>query len=407
VVVDNFISNNPITNPNSSSVTKNDFGKLLDGTQFTVSEGHPISQIRKSGLKDIGGPFRSTRSYVATPATSANAKIETSVTGGKQVKIYSGPLLPFLPTSGGKLLAPPSAASTTAALEKLGATAIARCKPTNTPGDLATFVGETIKEGIPSLIGSSTWKDRTRLARGGGKEYLNAQFGWLPLVGEIKTFADNISKLDETMSQYERDAGRLVRRRYEFPIQKTVSERRIGAAGSSRAIYPNQQSEFISGPRGTVWCTTTTVHRRWFSGAFTYSLPTGYDSRSKLGRLRLMADRLGLDPSPDTVWNLAPWSWAADWFTNAGDVVSNLSDFASGGLVMVYGYMMEHSSVTDSYRLAHNTGLHPSMGKPQSLDVVTETKLRIRANPFGFGVSWDGLSPFQLSILAALGLSRT
>jgi hypothetical protein len=120
-----------------------------------------------------------------------------------------------------------------------------------------------------------------------------------------------------------------------------------------------------------------------------------------------MADRLGLDPSPDTVWNLAPWSWAADWFTNAGDVVSNLSDFASGGLVMAYGYMMEHSSVTDSYRLADHTGLIPMMGKPRSLDVVTETKLRIRANPFGFGVAWDGLSPFQLSILAALGLSRT
>jgi hypothetical protein len=385
----------------------NDWGTLLDGTQFTASDGHPISQIRKSGLKDIGGPFRSTRSYVASSATESQGKVETSVTAGIRKKRYYGPLLPFLPISGGKLLAPPSVASSTAALEALGATAISICKPTNSPGDLVTFIGETIKEGIPSMVGSQTWKDRTRLAKGGGKEYLNAQFGWLPLVGEIKTLADNITKLDETMSQYERDAGRLVRRQFSFPTKRTVTERRIGAELSSRAVYPNTQSDFIFGPRGTVYCTTTTVHRRWFSGAFTYSLPTGYDSRSKLGRLRLMADRLGLDPSPDTVWNLAPWSWAADWFTNAGDVVSNLSDFASGGLVMVYGYMMEHSSVTDSYRLAHNTGLHPSMGKPQSLDVVTETKLRIRANPFGFGVSWDGLSPFQLSILAALGLSRT
>jgi hypothetical protein len=74
---------------------------------------------------------------------------------------------------------------------------------------------------------------------------------------------------------------------------------------------------------------------------------------------------------------------------------------------MRYGYMMEHSinKVTYSYEAIPGTYVQ----KPSIPDLafVTETKLRQKANPFGFGVSWDGLSPLQLAITAALGLSRT
>jgi hypothetical protein len=151
---------------------------------------------------------------------------------------------------------------------------------------------------------------------------------------------------------------------------------------------------------------TETWKRTWFSGAFTYYLPTGYQARKEVDRLTLFANEiLGLELTPDLLWNVAPWSWAADWFSNTGDVVSNISDAASVGLIMRWGYIMEHSINKVTY-VPLTTNLIDSKAKASPLSFITETKVRRGANPFGFGLNWEGLSPFQLSIAAALGISR-
>jgi len=161
-------------------------------------------------------------------------------------------------------------------------------------------------------------------------------------------------------------------------------------------------------PLGTVVRTRETVRRQWFSGAFTYYIPDGLTARSRMSKFAAEADKLfGISLSPDTLWNLAPWTWAIDWFGNAGDVLSTYSDTIQHGLVMRYGYIMEHTIVRDTYTLS-SSGLSMRIQDQvvPPISYVTETKLRRKANPFGFGVSWDGLSPKQLSIAAALGLSR-
>jgi hypothetical protein len=146
---------------------------------------------------------------------------------------------------------------------------------------------------------------------------------------------------------------------------------------------------------------------RWFSGAFTYHLPTGYDSRLKMASLAQRANVLyGTALTPKSVWNLAPWSWAVDWFSSAGSVVKNLSDVAQYGLVMPWGYIMEHTIVRRVIT-SLNTNYYADVLPMPSVVLVTETKIRRQANPFGFGVSYDGLSPLQNAILAALGLSRS
>lgn len=378
----------------------------MSGSQITDSEGHHVSEIGKS-LNDIGGPFYTQKSYVEGAAHNAAFMKERPISGGrKETKQFSGPVWPYMPLSGGKLMFPNPVSAPDGDLDELGAEAIARCKPTNSLADLSTFLGELLKDGLPSLVGSQAWKDRTNLARGAGSEYLNVQFGWQPLLSDISKFGKSVIKLDDVVSQYERDAGRVVRRRYQFPIQRSTTETRIGTAGTRRAVYQPIQSEWVSGPAGTVFMTEEKVIRTWFSGAFTYHLPSGYDSRKKVAKYRLIADRLGLSLSPDNLWELAPWSWAVDWFSNAGDVLSNVTDFANGGLVMHYGYIMQHCIVKHTYRLTDYTGVIPELGVPAPLVLVTETKKRRQANPFGFGVNWDGLSSFQASILAALGITR-
>jgi hypothetical protein len=126
--------------------------------------------------------------------------------------------------------------------------------------------------------------------------------------------------------------------------------------------------------------------------------------------MKSAADRanylLGTTLTPDVLWELTPWSWAVDWFSNAGEVVNNFTNMSVNGLVMRYGYMMEEKTSTKTYildRCALN-GLSNSAPPPSS--VTMTSKVRAPANPFGFGLSWEGLSPQQLLITAALGITH-
>jgi hypothetical protein len=364
----------------------------------TVSEGHPF-RSRSGKIRDLGGPFFTEKSYVVKPE---NSRVDFSQTygnfnDGQITDKYSGNVLPIAPVA-----FPPSIRTSDDDLDELGATAIARCKPDNSVASLSTFLGETFREGLPHLLGSRTWESRTLSARNAGDEYLNAQFGWKPLVSDITKFGNAVTHLDKVLAQYERDAGKLVRRKYYFPLKKSVSDSVIKTGAFPYGPIQNDQRVQTY---GTVVRRRETLQRQWFSGAFTYYLPSGYDSRNKLSRMALLADRLGLSLTPDTLWNLAPWSWAVDWFSNTGDVISNVTSFKADGLVLWYGYIMETSIVTDTYSMDDFRFTGSDFRVPR-LTVVTETKVRRRADPYGFGVHWDTLSTFQLSILSALGITR-
>jgi len=171
-------------------------------------------------------------------------------------------------------------------------------------------------------------------------------------------------------------------------------------------MQPDSTDFWDATPSGDVVLTRNVSRNQWFSGAFTYGLPKGDSALSGLHRHYLEAGKLlGTSLTPETLWELSPWSWAVDWFSNTGDVISNLSDWALYGLVMQYGYIMEHTIVSDTYTTTP-TGIK-GVKSSTPLTFVTETKTRKRANPFGFGVAWNGLNPIQLGILAALGITRS
>jgi len=370
------------------------------GTQITASEGHRIGLIGKT-RDDVGGPFFSQKQTIGG---FSSVDVSVSRPSGFRDWVnhykFSGPLLPVSPDSG-EMPFPPSHLSSDDELDAFGATAIAQSNPENAVVRLSSTLGELFTGGLPALVGHQTWKSRSLAARNAGSEYLNVQFGWRPLVNDISKFADVVRNADAVLSQYERDAGRRVRRRYDLPsVAKVEVETHDG-------VYPYSGTglNFITSP-GRQTRRRSITQRRWFSGAYTYYLPTGYDSRNQLARYALLAQRLGLDPSPEDVWELAPWSWAVDWFTNAGDVISNTTSFQIDGTVLAYGYMMEHTIISDTYSLTGVTDVNGDPVPIPNLTLVTETKVRQEANPYGFGVSWDGISSFQASILAALGLTK-
>jgi len=298
------------------------------------------------------------------------------------------------------------------ALDGWGAKAIAQCKPTNAVADASVFLGELLREGLPHIVGStlSGWREGTRQARkGAGSEYLNLEFGWKPIANDVRKFISAVANADRVLSQYERDAGNVVRRRMQFPEEVSRSFSKFSVGGSP--YFGGSHSALLLGgsnPGGYGVKVDETITRRWFSGAFTYHLPSDYYERGSMSGYATRARKLlGLSLTPETVWNLSPWSWAVDWFSSAGAVVSNLSDWASDGLVMKYGYIMEHRVRNVTYSWVGPTGYKSSSNQPATVMMVSETKSRRRASPFGFGLTLGDLSSRQLAIISALGLSRS
>ena len=394
--------------PFGNGVTTNSQPKYT-GMQVTASESHnwPPS---KGASGDVGGPFSTTEQVGSKPHSQFTFE-EIGPNGGSTFDLrhvkWSMPLsCPIEFAAPGKPKWPTAASSSDNDLNALGATAISRCKPTSSGVELSVALGETFKDGLPHLVGSQTWREKTLAARNAGSEYLNVEFGWLPLVSDVLDFGRTVIDSDSILGQYDRDKGQLIRRQYTFPEERTEQSEILSLSKNPDGNSPD--SGFGPSSSGGIWVKkTSTVINRWFSGAFIYGVPNGLYNRGPFGEWAAKADRLfGISLTPDTLWNLSPWSWAADWFANTGDVLSNISDYASQGLVMQYGYLMEKKTVRATYSLTGAIVHGRQVSVPDASLVVT-TKRRIRANPFGFGITWDGLSAAQIAILSALGISRS
>lgn len=290
------------------------------------------------------------------------------------------------------------AGSSSFELDGLGTTAISRVIPTSPVFSAAAFVGE-LREGLPKF-GIQSWKDRTHLARSAGKDYLNVQFGWKPLVSDIKGFANTVRNAHAIAAQYEADSGKLLHRRYDWPDEiRTEQFEATGRFPDPFLSFALYRSDHV----GRLRTYRKIKRRRWLEAAFTYYLPpVGTTARD----LAIANHLYGINLTPDTVWQLTPWSWAADWVTNIGDVAKNISAFATDGLVMPHAYIMEESSLQVEYHL-DQVGFKSYPGMQHfSQSFLETTKLRRRATPFGFGLNSDNFTNRQIAILVALGLSR-
>lgn len=371
----------------------------LKGIQITESEGHARG---RDGRYHEGGPFLTSR----TESRIGTASLGTEVPINGGILVLHGDVLcpwpdPFEP--GGHIQ---FAERDFGNLDELGATAVAQVSPTNSASSLATALGEIKKDGLPSLPGIHTWQDRTNLAKSAGAEFLNAEFGWLPLISDILHVGNAARHSRDIVTQYQKDEGTDVHREFSFPIEDSTND--IQLAVDSQYPLGIHGDHRLHGPVGAnLYRKESNTVRRWFSGSFTYALPSRTDSFRRMLGYGSEADKLfGITITPDVLWELAPWSWAVDWFSNAGDVIHNATSFGLAGLVMRYGYMMEETSskiihTMDSCAIknAEGLGIGPS---------VTEavTKIRRPADPFGFGFTGVDLSPTQIAIAAALGLTR-
>lgn len=224
--------------------------------------------------------------------------------------------------------------------------------------------------------------------------------------------------IDRQMAQIVRDNGKNIRRRANILDEETTAQTKSEGSGLSWFNWCGAPTNHMQtggcNPRYQSSLVTTTKTRVWWAGSFRYWIP---DTSSWAWNAEARAMLFGALPTPSMLWEALPWTWLIDWFSNVGDVISNLSPNAVENLVTNYSYVMKEVIVTKEYTNTQQHGantlgappawsISPFAGTTFSIDRdITRTRVG-GGNPYGLDVSASSLSARQWGILAALGISR-
>jgi hypothetical protein len=243
--------------------------------------------------------------------------------------------------------------------------------------------------------------------------FINHNFGWVPFVKDLAAFLSNLRDFREKIAILSKENGQWIRRR-SILENVLIDEQVPGWAGTGiHGVYP-----LNTYPANDTWVGTP----RWefrhkvqtYStavGSFRYYVPyldVNSPEWGGLGSVRRQLLLHGMRVSPSNIYKAVPWSWLVDWLTPVGRDLQALQDGELDQLAAKYLYTTSHSvqSVEFQQFVPFNSasGGHRTLTWSRNL----ETKQRKGiSSPFGFGLTWDDLSPKQVAILAALGITRT
>lgn len=271
-----------------------------------------------------------------------------------------------------------------------GPTGFARARP-----DRSLFnYGQSVVEArdIPRML-----KPRVEQFKDIADYYVGVEFGWKPVLSDIKKMYHIGDRLNRIVAAIHRNNGKPVRRTarvlHSVDTQNLFDyQGSVGTVYNGKALFGHPASWYTH----PYWTLNFRKTRDiWFSGSFIdwvddIDIPE-YDFNIK-------AKLLGFKITPKLVWDLMPWSWLIDWFSNVGDVLSNYSSTWADREVAEYAYIM--GSTTREYTWTGSDGHALTWSKK-----TFTTKCRYAADRFGLQNTAD-LSPTQIAILIALGIAR-
>jgi hypothetical protein len=314
---------------------------------------------------------------------------------------------------------PPLTGYDTIAFDKL--------KPQVSPGNLSQFLYE-LKD-LPRMLETSAnalWNSYRSFGGGYSKvtmhprsvadNFLNHEFGWAP-------FLSDIQKLCSLYQESEKYIANLIHSNNTWQRRYRVLEETDDDSLIFRIYGPNTNPAFGSDLNNMCESRTidgipcfglTDIRRRvttrvWAVGHFKYYRPEFDDTlvnfSSQLMNIRRLMTLYGLRINPTVVWKLTPWSWAVDWFTQFGSFIQHHDESINDGLVARDVQVMR-SSLTAATKTI--TAFFYSGAKSFNWQRSLDQKQRVLADsPYGFDRPWSGLSPKQIGILGAIGITRS
>ncbi|UJQ85649.1 MAG: putative maturation protein [Alehxovirus nemorisvivens] len=215
--------------------------------------------------------------------------------------------------------------------------------------------------------------------------YLSWTFGWAPLLDDLRKLLDFNGAVDRKVKELHRlySKGGLRRR---MTLHKTE-----GADANS----------FSGGPGDAQWVINqkiTTQYRKWGTVRW---YPTSLPPKNE-GEYRRLAIQLafGLDVSASTVWNVLPWTWLIDWFSNVGDYLEAYKNTVPVTPV--------NACIMQTTRTRKHSVKSPSSDKVWEIShgQATRTSLQRTLGSPSITASIPFLTGRQLSILSALAITR-
>jgi hypothetical protein len=261
---------------------------------------------------------------------------------------------------------------------------------------------------------SDSVKGRIRDAKNAGSDYLNVQFGWLPLVNDVISLATALAKATVAITAMDE-----IHRHRELPEHEVTNVFEVLRRGdwSAAPVMPTMAG--VSYPnniignsvlKGTSTYIQSSRSKMWFEGNFVRLPKASLGLDQHMDRFQWL---INTDLKPSDLWQIAPWSWLVDWFVDIGGLIEAFQVGTSNRILSTYAYAMREESLTTTLLLRDirpDAGSDPRFWfgpKDYSIVMAATRKRRIRANPFGFILNPSvSLNVGQQAILAALGLTK-
>lgn len=246
-------------------------------------------------------------------------------------------------------------------------------------------------------------------ASAAASDYLAYIFGAAPNIQVMDELADQLTRSRRIAEAVSRQGWRRMRRRR---VIRSVSDTASITQHGSWLHRATGNSWMFTGP---LTKTTTVSQDVWWSGSFrmpTTDTDTWLDQCSDFfERLDLIA---GLGVDIKMAWDLIPFSFVVDWFSNTGSYIENREVIRDYNIVCEYGYVMCHtrtlhhgsfSGFVEKYPKNSTTrSFFGTSGASCSYTKLIETKQRAACSSYGFRTDFSALNPYQWSALTALGI---
>lgn len=398
--------------------------------QVTWDQLHPGPPFK------TGGPFASIQANADLGLRGVGVHKGSPISGGFYWEYTGGFARPFLswetPTlasinTWGSVRDPFGAGGPITSAESWGSAAFDKLRPETQKADLSVFLYE-LKD-VPRMLQTSAaffkgrWQSlggdlKSPTMRGAGlrskkaaDHFLNHQFGWVPFINDLLKINDTFSNQDAYIMEISKNNGTWIKK--SRTLSKSITET-ITHSGFTQGIawrpefdsmssdiqpgtysrYRMEHTEIVS---TKIWCAGETM---FYRPEFDYSLS---DYRSNWKQAMRLLHLYGAEINPYVLWRVTPWTWIIDWFLNIGGMIKALLNWNEDGYVARYAYVMKKSVKASRHVVTANWNSGPTT--MTWLNSIESKQREVADNNFSFRLL-GALSPMQLAIVAALGLTR-
>jgi hypothetical protein len=226
--------------------------------------------------------------------------------------------------------------------------------------------------------------------------YLGVSYGWAPLIGDLAKlfqFQDLVEKKIRELNRMHSNGG--IRRKRVLQRDSTTLTDGPWAMNTAGGLGIYARCTRVT--TYTEWCTV-----RWSLKPSSAPKPTDMDIRRQAENI-VRGTTWQHDPwaIASDLWELTPWSWLTDWFTNVGDYLN-----AHRGYVPVQasrGCVMKHTHTVGAF--SRTSGNATTTGGDGTIERHTKLRRVVSTTPLvEAGIPF--LTGHQLSILGSLALTR-